>query len=130
MRSRISSLSRRPMLFCASALTCLLASTPALAMQKDIVPPSNAAIVSVDFGAKVYVLPNGNFVVTDPSATVSGLAKAGAVYLYHADGTLISTLTGSHANDQVGYGAYTGTEAIAAVGASNFVVVSSQWNNG
>ena len=45
------------------------------------------------------VLPNGNFVVTDPNGPVSNV---GAVYLYNSSGMLISTLMGSHADDRVG----------------------------
>src|SRR5262249_35859593 len=63
----------------------------------------------------------GNFVVTDPN----GLTNAvGAVYLYGPTGTLISTLTGSNANDHVG------SSGVYVVGGSNFVVLSPQWNNG
>ena len=52
-------------------------------------------------------------------------SQAGAVYLYNLQtGALISTLTGSSANDQVGgYGA-------TALSNGNFVVVSSNWANG
>jgi hypothetical protein len=70
----------------------------------------------------VTVLPNGNFVVTDPSYSSASTSNIGAVYLYSPTGTLISTLTGSSANDAVG-------GAVYVVGVSNFVVCSG-WNNG
>lgn len=86
------------------------------AAQTDLHGPAG----SVSFGSSVTVLPNGNFVVTDPAGPVSGI---GAVYLYSPTGTLISTLTGSTANDNVGsYG-------VTVVGGSNFVVNSKQWHN-
>ncbi len=88
----------------------------ATAAQTDIAGPAGSA----SFGTNVVVLPNGNFVVTDPNGPVSAI---GAVYLYSPNGTLISTLTGSTANDHVGaYG-------IEVVGASDFVVISPQWHN-
>jgi hypothetical protein len=98
-------------------IAALAVSAPGHAAQTDITGPAG----SVAFGKSVFVLPNGNFVVTDPT----GLASAvGAVYLYNAGGTLISTLTGSNTNDHVGSG------GVAVVGVSNFVVKSPQWNNG
>src|SRR5215469_10149354 len=75
---------------------------------------------SVSFGKSVAVLPNGNFVVVDPDGPISGI---GAVYLHSPDGTLISTLTGTVANDNVGSG------GITVVG-NNFVVSSPSWHNG
>jgi hypothetical protein len=89
---------------------------PSVAGQIDIQGPAG----SVAFGTLVFVLPNGNIVVTDPNAS-SGV---GAVYLYDPAGNLISTLSGSSANDQVGYA------GIVVVGNSNFVVNSLLWNNG
>jgi hypothetical protein len=100
-------------LMCFAALVWALAADAA---QIDIHGPSG----SVAFGSSVTVLPNGNFVVADPHGPVSNI---GAVYLYSASGTLISTLTGSTANDRVGSG------SIAIVGDSNFVVMSPFWSN-
>ncbi|MGZ6274601.1 MAG: hypothetical protein ACXWMI_00655, partial [Syntrophales bacterium] len=55
-----------------------------------------------------------------------GAAGAGAVYLYNGtSGALISSLTGSHANDNVGSGGIT-----QLTGNGNYVVKSSTWNNG
>jgi hypothetical protein len=56
------------------------------------------------FGLSVVPLSNGNVVVTSPYDD-AGETNAGAVYLFNgATGELISTLTGSHANDNVGLG--------------------------
>jgi hypothetical protein len=78
------------------------------------------------FGSNVTVLPNGNFVVTDPAYHASGpILDAGAVYLY--DGvtlTVISILTGSTANDLVGSG------GVRVLSNGNFVVISTNWNGG
>lgn len=96
---------------CAVALPLLVC-----AAQVDISGPAG----SVAFGTSVTVLPNGNFVVTDPNGPVLGV---GAVYLYSPSGALISTLTGSSANDHVG------RDGIVVVGANNFVVISTSWEN-
>ena len=76
---------------------------------------------SGSFGAAVAVLPNGNFVVTDPTFDVtdpSFVSDAGAVHLYRADGTLISTVTGNCTNDNLGYG---GVKVLAS---GNFAISS------
>jgi hypothetical protein len=73
----------------------------------------------------VTVLPNGNFVVTDPGFSIPGFANIGAVYLY--DGAtlkIISTLTGSTPNDLVG------NFGVTVLTNGNFVVRSGFWNNG
>ena len=101
-------------LLCAG---CLLVLPLVRAAQVDIHGPSG----SVSFGASVTVLPNGNFVITDPDGPISGL---GAVYLYSPDGNLISTLTGAIADD------YVGRDGVTVVGGGNFVVGSSSWHNG
>src|SRR5688572_13566153 len=82
---------------------------------------------SGQFGATVAVLPNGNIVVTDPGfdqTTPGVIANVGAVYLLNgATQTVISTLTGSTANDQVGSG------GITILSNGNFVVRSPNWAN-
>jgi len=83
--------------------------------QVDISGPAGSAA----FGWQVVGLPNGNIVVTDPQWSSS----TGAVYLYTAEGALISTLTGSQANDYVGQG-------ITVLPSGNFVVSSPNWANG
>ena len=118
MRSLPLKYTRIPLLICLLSASFLIS-----AAQIDLSPPINANISSVNFGSSVLVLPNGNFAVADNAATVSGASEAGAVYLFNPAGTLISTLTGSHTQDHVG-------DELKAVGTSNFVVVSYQWDNG
>ncbi len=61
--------------------------------------------------------------MTDPEYDMGGIQNVGAVYLYHG-GThaLISTLTGSSANDQVG------NSGVVALANGNYVVRSLLWN--
>ena len=49
---------------------------------------------SGQFGATVTVLPNGNFVVTDPTYSTPGVTNAGAVYLY--DGATLHVISTLH----------------------------------
>ena len=80
---------------------------------------------SVAFGTSVTVLPNGNYVVTDPRWRNATDTNVGAVYLYNGQtNALISKLTGSQSNDQVG------NFGITVVGNSNYVVRSIFWSNG
>jgi hypothetical protein len=70
----------------AIAASCIASTTLVYAAQIDIAGP----LGSGEFGKQVYLLPNGNFVVTDPGFDASGgAADVGAVYLYRADGGLI-----------------------------------------
>jgi uncharacterized protein DUF5650/dockerin type I repeat protein len=74
------------------------------------------------FGSAVVPLSTGNVVVTAPYDTAGG-DKAGAVYLFNGrTGALISTLTGSHAND------YVGSAGVTALTNGNFVVRSPAWD--
>jgi hypothetical protein len=73
----------------------------------------------------VVVLPNGNLVVTDPRYSAPAAAHAGAVYLYDGEThSLISTLTGSQAEDRVG------SDGITLLKDGSFVVRSTAWANG
>ena len=90
------------------------------AAQIDIHGPSGSG----QFGYNVLALPNGNFIVTDPQYSTLSATHVGAVYLYAPNGSLISALTGSSANDQVGNG------SALVVGNNNALVVSPQWNGG
>src|SRR5579871_5920434 len=100
-------------------LAAAVSAGTAGAAQLDIAGPSG----SVAFGRPVYALPNGNIVVVDSKA--NGVASdVGAVYLYSPTGTLISTLTGSTADDRVGYG------GVVVLANGNFVVLSPNWSNG
>jgi len=98
-----------------AALGALLGASCAMAAHWDITGP----VGSVFFGNNVVALPNGNFVVTDRKF----FNYAGAVYLYTADGALVSSLTGSNTMDQVG-------STITVLESGNFVVGSPYWNNG
>ncbi len=96
-------------------------SPAAAATQIDILGPPGSG----EFGYSVTVLPNGNIVVCDPYFDDGINADVGAVYLYDgASGNLISTLTGSTAGDQVGYG------GVTALSNGNYVVRSHSWDNG
>ena len=93
-------------------------------------PESQAEIVgpfgSGQFGGGVTVLPNGNIVVIDrlyDVTTPTAIADVGAVYLYDGNTlALISQLTGSSANDQVG------DSGVTVLSNGNFVVNSRNWN--
>ncbi len=77
-----------------------------------------------EFGTFVVPLETGNVVVTSPFDDAGG-PDAGAVYLFNGNtGELISTLTGSNANDQVG------RYRVLALEGGNFVVSSPIWDNG
>jgi hypothetical protein len=89
------------------------------AAQSDIQGPGGSG----SFGSSLLLLPNGNLVVSDPNFSTPTLTAVGAVYLFRADRTLISTLTGSSANDHVG-------AHLTLLANSNFVVSSANWNSG
>lgn len=101
----------------AIGILALAHEMPVHAAQVDIHGPPGYS----RFGTLVTVLPNGNFVVTSRSMG-SGGDETGAVHLYGADGTLISTLSGSRAYDRVG-------SSVVVVGDSNFVVISPGWKD-
>ncbi len=74
------------------------------------------------FGYTIVPLSTGNIVVTDPFDD-SVASNAGAVYLYNgATGALISTLTGTLANDQIGF------DGISTLSNGNYVIRSVAWN--
>jgi hypothetical protein len=80
---------------------------------------------SGEFGRSVTTLPNGNIVITDPRFDAPGpVVDVGAVYLYRPDGTLISTLRGGSAGDQVG------SSGVTVLSNGNYVVISPLWDNG
>ncbi len=102
-------------------LFLFLTPQPAQAARSDFVGPTGSG----RFGAGVYVLPNGNFVVTDPHYSPGTQVNIGAVYLYDGDThQLIVRLFGATNNDGVGSG---GVKILAD---GSFVVVSPRWNNG
>jgi hypothetical protein len=107
--------------FFAFLLGLVLSFQARAATQVDIHGPAFSNV----FGLNVYVLPNGNFVVTDPLLDAGATASVGAVYLYHgATLALISTLHGTRANDQIGAG------GVVVLTNGNYVVRSPDWDNG
>ena len=76
-----------------------------------------------NFAYTVIALSGGNVVVTDMRDDLMA-SNAGAAYLYNGStGALISTLTGSQADDYVGW-------SVTALTNGNYVVGSSSWANG
>ena len=76
------------------------------------------------FGETVVTLSTGNVVITAPGDSTGG-PYAGAVYLFNgATGALISTMTGTQLYDHLG------SDGVTALANGNFVVRSSQWDNG
>ena len=71
---------------------------------------------------KIVELSNGNIIVASPSDDCVAI-NAGALRLYRQDGTLLSILTGSTANDMVG------NSVIALVGNNNAVTLTPHWSN-
>ena len=62
----------------------------------------NGPLGSGQFGKSITILPNGNYIVTDPYFDNASI-DVGAVYLFNGKThAIISTLTGSTANDQIG----------------------------
>jgi hypothetical protein len=109
------------------SIVCILflwlgSSDSLMAAQTDIAGPAGSGL----FGLYVTVLPNGNFVVTDPYFDLPGpVTDVGAAYLYDgATLALISSIRGSTANDRVGDG------GVVVLANGNFVVRSAYWNNG
>ena len=102
------------------SLLLALAAAPALA-QTIVTGPAGSG----SFGATVTVLPNGNYVVTDPGFDAGATLNVGAVYLYNgATNVRISTLTGTKADDQVG------SDGITVLTNGNYVVKSPFCDNG
>ena len=98
----------------------LFSTVGIFAQQTNIAGPAG----SERFGTQVVALPNGNIVVTDPLWDAPGpITHVGAVYLYNGStGALISTLTGSTANDNVG------GNGITVLTNGNYVVRSPLWD--
>lgn len=85
----------------------------------------NGPAGSESFGSSITVLTNGNYVVTDPLHDIPGVTDVGAVHLYNGTThALISTITGSSPNDQLGTG------GVTALTNGNFVISSPEWRNG
>lgn len=112
----------------ATAVAAVVLLTPlssASAATSLSVTVLSAPAATTSFGATVAMLDSGNVVVTDPLASTDSLTHNGAVYLY--DGSthaLISTLKGSHNEDQIGSG------GVTALRNGNFAVASPLWDDG
>jgi hypothetical protein len=103
------------------AMLLLVPAWPLAAAQVVLEGP----VGSSEFGLHVYVLPNGNLVVTDP--TFSGIGSAtgiGAVHLLRPNGVRIATLRGAQAGDRVGSG------GVSVLENGHFVVRSPNWQHG
>ncbi len=109
--------------FHACVLCLIMMFGNVLGGQVDITIPGDPS--GFPTGGAVTALPNGNFVVVESDFSVPGLANnAGAVRLFSVNGVLISTLTGSTQDDEVGSG---GVKVLAN---GNFLVLSPKWDNG
>ena len=74
------------------------------------------------FGFHVVALSSGNVVITSPYDDAGG-TDAGAAYLFNgATGALISTVTGSAANDNVGL------DGVIALATGNYLIRSFNWH--
>jgi hypothetical protein len=107
-------------LFQMAAATIILAGvTDGLAFDEFIDPnpaPGNR------FGFHVVALSSGNVVITSPYDDAGG-TDAGAAYLFNgATGALISTVTGSAANDNVGL------DGVIALATGNYLILSNNWH--
>jgi len=91
------------------------------ATQTEITGPAGSG----QFGYAVTILPNGNWVVVDPYYDEGKVLDVGAVYTYDGETTaLVSKLTGSTANDNVGL------NGIMILPNGRFLVLSANWSNG
>ena len=103
-----------------AVLLSLITFSNCLAQSKDVMGPPGSEL----FGYQTKVLPNGNFVVTDPFYDNGPIQNVGAVYLYKGDShILLSILTGNNTNDLVGI------EGITVLPGGNFLIRSPNWNN-
>src|SRR5688572_25322564 len=103
------------------SLICLYLFVTSINFSQEILGPEG----SEQFGSKITVLPNGNFVVIDSYYDEGGIIDVGAVYLYNgATKSLISTLKGSTTSDLIG------NRGVFILANGNFVVSSSSWDNG
>lgn len=102
-------------------LSIILSCTFVFAQSSYLPNPVGSTI----FGNSITILPNGNYIITDPEWKNGSTLNVGAVHLYDGQtDTLISSLTGSQADDQVGRG------GITILTNGNYLVKSSFWNNG
>ncbi len=99
-------------------LSLCLTISSCFAQTIDISGPPGSQL----FGMHTKILPNGNYVITDPYFDDNLTKDVGAVYLFSGGShTIISVIKGSHANDLVGSG------GITVLPNGNFLIVSSNW---
>ncbi len=110
---------------CLLATSFFLTNSTFASTQTDIPGPAGSEM----FGTTVTVLPNGNFVVTDPSYDAPGIQAAGRVYLYNGSTlALINTMTGTAPFDAVGSNFTSNPVTVLPNG--DYLVCSSEWNFG
>jgi trimeric autotransporter adhesin len=86
----------------------------------DLVDPNANG---TDYADNIVTLANGNIVVQDINDDAVATAS-GAVYLYNGKtGALINTVTGTSANDQVGFG-----QGVKELTGGDFVIASRNWD--
>lgn len=104
----------------ALGLACMIATPCSASLPTfDINGPAGSAT----FGRAVYVLRNGNIVVSDPNYSSASASAIGAVHLYGPTGARIASLTGSTPNDRIG------ENGVLVLEDGNFVVLSAAWND-
>jgi len=106
----------------------LIFAFPTIVYGTKLQSPNNTDLFGPDgsgaFGTNITVLPNENIVISDPLYDAGSIQDVGAVYIYNgATLTLISVLTGSHADDKVG------EMPVIVLANGNFVVNSPSWDN-
>lgn len=115
---------RRNIVRSLTTIVYVLGMTAAIqaSVQNNLTAPAG----SEAFGTQVAILPNGNIVVTDPLYDApGGTANAGAVHLFSGTTlSLISTLSGSTAADQVG------NMGVTVLPNGNYLVRSTLWDSG
>jgi Repeat of unknown function (DUF5650)/Secretion system C-terminal sorting domain len=105
--------------------TLLLLLLHAAQTQAQTITDINGPAGSGQFGQTITVLPNGNYVVTDPLYDEGATPDVGAVYLYNGrTRNLISSLKGSTAGDRIG------SSGITILANGNYLVHSPNWDNG
>ena len=100
---------------------CILSISAAFCQSFSINGPTGSG----QFGFAVKVLPNGNYVVTDPYYDDGIITDVGAAYLYNGSThAQISMLKGSQANDRLG------SSGIYVLSNGNYLTGSDLWDNG
>lgn len=104
-------------------VTTLFAAQPAAAWDYNQPAPDLVGVLGNGaFGKTIDVLPNGNFVVTDPQYSGFFAFTIGAVYLYNGrTHQLINVIIGSHTGDNVGSG------GVVVLANGDYVVNSPSW---